>query len=119
MSVYHLKLNVIAATNLVTDIPGVNVMDAYVSFKTMRTSKMKTRTYLKSVNPFWCEEFDVDVEDGEDIEFHIKNAKSLKSTIGVAVYHFTEMVVGDVQRAKLPIQEGGELTIKMTCTGID
>ena len=107
---------IISALNLVTEI---GTPEAQVTFETKQNEKMQTRSYERSYDPFWCEEFDCAVYDGEEIIFTINGMKLMRKDIGSASFIVPHMVKGDVIKQKLQIDAGGILTIKIICNEVE
>ncbi|ELP87282.1 hypothetical protein EIN_095190 [Entamoeba invadens IP1] len=120
MDVYSLSVNVLSALGLSPDSVSLTGVDSIVTFKTKMSDEKSTRLYEKSVNPFWCEVFQVDATLGEDIIFQVKNnpKNPIKKIIGTGTYHVDLFAVGESVRKTLKLAEGGELNIKVTCDTI-
>ena len=117
MTYYNVIITIVSATNLDSEITGL--MEASVQFKTKMTEMQKTRTYEKSINPFWCEEFECLIEEDEEIIFEIKNNKSIKRDLPQAILIFPRMKEGEVKREKLEVSNSGVLTVKLTCKSVE
>ncbi|KAL7712553.1 C2 domain-containing protein [Entamoeba marina] len=112
---YNIILNITSAIDLSADITGV---DSFVSFKVPNQEKVQTRTYPKSLNPFWCEDFEFLIDKGEELAFKISNVRTVKNTIGTAQYTMEEFKANEKKTIKLPIKSSGVLTIKITCLSV-
>ena len=113
MEIYHLKIIVVSAVGIHVD----PAPETIVKFQTKRNEPMKTREYGRSLHPFWCDQFDCLVHEGEEIIFRLE--KTNGKELGVAQLIVPHMYKGETSRHKLNMELGRVLTVKLICDDIE
>ena len=113
MQSYHVKIIVVSVVGIQTETQP----EAVVAFQTKRSELMKTREYERSFNPFWCEEFPCTVQEGEEVVFKLLKASGKE--LGSARLIIPHLFKSEITRHKLPLENGGMLTVKIICEEIE